>query len=682
MSKLDEARVKAVTGRPFPLGAYPTQGGVHFAIFSRHATRVWLCIFKSPDDSVPAIEFDLDPKRHRIGDVWCALAMGVAPGAIYAYRMDGPNNPALGFHFDSSKFLLDPYARAVIGDTQAGTGRGVVMQERGCWENNRPHAQSHALLIYELHVRGYTKHKTSRTKHAGTYKALAEKIPYLKELGVTAVELMPVQAPGERVLEHTKTAKNGPLRNFWGYCPIGFFAPSSEYADTQTPAGILAEFREMVEAFHDAGIEVYLDVVFNHTAEGGDAGETMSFRGIDNSIYYLTDARGGHVNHSGCGNTMRCGHPVVSDLVLDCLRYWVTEMHVDGFRFDLATILNRDQSGHLSHASPLVQRVSEDPVLRNTKLIAEAWDVGGGYQVASFGDSQWMDWNDRFRDDVRHFWLGAAPSKNNFALRLTGSPDLYQRNARLPHNSINFVTSHDGFTLRDLVSYNEKHNEENAEGNRDGMNNNYSWNCGVEGETDDPEILALRSRLQKNFLATLFLSLGVPMLLAGDEFGRTQRGNNNAYCQDNEISWVDWSHLEGNAELRRFCDEAIRFRRENTVLVRNAYFTGKPSDPAGVPDIAWFEAQAKPINWSSHDPFLACLIGSAENNGVALYMAFNPTLNPMSFKVPDGNWHVRINTARPTPNDICRPESAPVHKAATPLILGRKSMVVLTSMSR
>ena len=677
MTRTSSPTTSVSVGRPYPLGVSLTAAGAHFSIFSRHATRVWLCFFDSPDDLKPVSEFELG-REHRVGDIWCAHINGVGPGALYTYRMDGPTDIAAGHAFNSATHLLDPYAKAVIGDIPLGKGKCVVTAIHERWENNRPHTPIQQTIVYEMHVRGYTRHESATVMAPGTYKGLIEKIPYLKELGITAVELLPVQECGEGNIGREDPDTGKPLVNYWAYNSISFFAPLRRYAQDTSLTGYLDEFRSLVDAFHREGIEVYLDIVFNHTAEGGANGPALSFRGIDNSIYYLLAHHGEYVNYSGCGNTVKCGQPVVADFVIDCLRYWVSEMHVDGFRFDLATILNRDQSGFLLHMSSLVHRISEDPVLRSTKLIAEAWDVGGGYQVASFGDLRWLDWNDRYRDDVRQFWLGPVPSKNNFALRLTGSPDVYQRNARTPHHSINFVTAHDGFTMQDLVCYNEKHNDANGEDSKDGTDNNISWNCGIEGETDDPEIVALRNRLHKNFLASLFLSLGVPMLVAGDEFGRTQHGNNNAYCQDNEISWVDWRCLEEHADLHRFCKAIIAFRNQNSVFLRDIYFTGKPAVPNGEPDIAWFDTQGRPINWSSAEPHLACLISASENNGVALYMAFNPMLNPMSFKIPPGNWRVRINTARPAPNDIVDEMSAPLHKETTPLILGRKSMAVLS----
>jgi glycogen operon protein len=402
----------------------------------------------------------------------------------------------------------------------------------------------------------------------------------------------------------------------------------------------------MVHAMHEAGLEVIMDVVFNHTAEGNELGPMLSFRGIDNVLYYLLDKDGRYRNFSGCGNTMNCNHPVVRNFIMDCLRYWVIAMHVDGFRFDLASILGRDRKGNVVENAPLIEQIAEDPILRDVKLIAEAWDAGGAYQVGSFGDIRWAEWNGRYRDDVRRFWRGAPDMKGAFATRLAGSADLYQDAGRTPLHSINFITAHDGFTLRDLVSYNEKHNEPNGENNTDGLDTNYSWNCGVEGPSDNPEIEALRLRMQKNFLATLFLSLGIPMMLGGDEFGRGQSGNNNAYCQDNEISWYDWMFLDKNRNLFDFCREAIRFRKENPAFLRDDYFTGRPVAGASQPDLSWFNAAGQPQTWDTPDLTLACRFDGSVNRGVTLYLVFNPSGEAVVFRLPEAAWTLRMDTAK------------------------------------
>ena len=443
-------------------------------------------------------------------------------------------------------------------------------------------------------------------------------------------------------------------------------------------ASKLAEFREMVAALHEAGIEVILDVVFNHTAEGNEKGPTLCFRGIDDAIYYLLDAQGGYLNFSGCGNTVNCNHPIVRTFIRDCLRYWVTALHIDGFRFDLASILGRDRKGRIAKDAPLIEHIAEDPILRDVKLIAEAWDAGGAYQVGSFGDTRWAEWNGRYRDDVRRFWRGDRHVKGAFASRLSGSADLYQDEGRTPLHSVNFVTAHDGFTLRDLVSYNEKHNLPNGENNRDGLDENFSWNCGVEGDTDDERINALRLRMQKNYLATLFLSVGVPMILGGDEMGRSQQGNNNAYCQDNPISWYDWTLLEKNQDLFRFCRELIQFRRQNPVLLRDSFFTGQPTAPGNRPDLSWFDAAGAPQAWNDGECVLACQIDGSVNDGVTLYFMFNPSDEEVAFRSPRGSWAMRINTAKQSPDDIA-PLRSSLRARRVTWAVEAKSLVVLTA---
>ena len=682
-------RLSVLPGRPYPFGAWVHPRGVRFVIFSRHATRVWLALFSHPDDTEPAVEIEFDPERHRTGDAWSIFVQGLDSGALYAYRMDGPFEPQEGHRFNKNRFLLDPYAKLVVGDAPARRGKCVAVDADAIWlDDRRSRVPVGRSVVYETHVRGLSIDPSACVEHPGTYRGLIDKIPYLKDLGVTAVDLLPIQEFGERELGRCSLVTGQELRNYWGYNSIAFFAPSGEYACHPEQGTQLAEFREMVGALHDAGIEVILDVVFNHTAEGNEKGPTLSFRGIDNAVYYLLDDKGRYRNFSGCGNTMNCNHPLVRSLIMDCLRHWVTAMHVDGFRFDLASILGRDQKGRILENPPLIEHIAEDPILRDVKLIAEAWDAGGAYQVGSFGDIRWAEWNGRYRDDVRRFWRGDSGAKGDFASRLTGSADLYQWTGRTPLHSINFITAHDGFTLRDLVSYNKKHNQANGENNRDGLDENLSWNCGVEGETNDPRVNALRLRMQKNYVATLFLSLGVPMLLGGDEFGRTQRGNNNAYCQDNEISWYDWTLLEKNQDLHRFCKEVIRFRQENPVFVRGAFFTGEPVRLRGVthadhrggnPDILWLDAKGKPQKWETDELCFACLIDGAVNNGVALYLMFNPSNKPVSFHLPKASWVTRINTAKAPPDDVVPAEHASATDRKLTRRLASKALVVLSS---
>jgi glycogen operon protein len=672
-----ELRVRP--GKGNPLGATPDASGVQFSIFSRNASRVWLALYDNVEASEPAHEIPLDRKEHRIGDVWSVYVEGVTEGIAYTYRMDGPKRSGWGFHFNPRDHLLDPFTRGYSGHPAHADTKCVVTAPVHGWSTGaRPQTPMSQTIIYETHVRGLTAHEVDGTFRGGTYRDLVEKIPHLKELGVTAVELLPVQACGEDTLPR-KNPKNGEtLTNYWGYSTIGFFAANPQYAADSSASGVIQEFRAMVEELHKAGIEVILDVVYNHTSEKSGPERAQSFRGIDNSVYYILDDHGRYRDLTGCGNTFSCNHPVVRDLIMESLRYWVTEMGVDGFRFDLAPILRRDRAGHMMYTGPLVEHMSEDPVLREVKLIAEPWDIAGGYLVGAFGDEQWAEWNGQYRDDVRRFWRGDKGVKGNFALRLTGSPDLYGDDGRTPLHSINFITSHDGFTLRDLVSYNKKHNEANGEENRDGQNDNSSWNCGKEGEIDDPEINALRLRMQKNYLATLFLSLGVPMLLGGDEFGRTQRGNNNAYCQDNPISWLDWSLLDQNRELFEFCKAIIRFRHENPVLSRRSYFTGRPSKPGAEADLLWFDAEGTPQHWTPEDPSLACMINGTENGGVCLYYMFNPSLNVIPFTVPERAWRVRIDTAAVSPRDVVDAGGARRMQAGRVMVLAKKSMRVLS----
>ncbi|HOJ32601.1 MAG TPA: glycogen debranching protein GlgX [Candidatus Hydrogenedentes bacterium] len=660
-----------------PLGATVMESGVHFALVSRHATRVWLCIF-ADDGSGPIAEFELEPDECKKGDIWSIFVEGASNGTPYMYRVDGLFEPRAGHRYDPSRYLLDPYAKRIMGHVWDNTARCLVTAGDYDWGDDRPpRVPLSSTVIYEVHVKGLTAHPSSGVTHPGTYRGLIEKIPYLKEIGVTAVELLPVHHCGERPIKARKNPNTGePLFNYWGYQPIGYFAPDGWYASGGGNGEQLDEFRDMVKALHAAGIEVIVDVVFNHTAESVETEPNLCFRGIDNTVYYHVDREGKYKNFTGCGNSVNCNHPIVREFIMDCLHYWVNELHVDGFRFDLASVLNRDRYGNLLQNAPIVEQIAEDPLLCETKLIAEPWDVAGAFQLGAFGEGRWAEWNSRFRDDVRRFWRGDVGMKGDFAKRITGSPDLFQDDGRGPQHSINYITAHDGFTLHDLVSYNRKHNADNGECNRDGMDENFSWNCGAEGEDDDPLVVALRSRMRKNFLATLFLSIGVPMLLGGDEFGRTQRGNNNAYCQDNEISWFDWALAQKNADLLRFCKSLIRFRRENPVFTRETFFTGKPSREGAQPDILWFDAAGQPQQWFPHDPALACRIDPAENSETALYMIFNPSNEMSEFVLPKGVWRLRINTAQVAPFDFWETENAP--EISSKVRVGQKSLVVLT----
>jgi isoamylase len=583
-------------GNPLPIGGAHEQGkGVNFVLFSRHATGVRLEFYQNSDDSSPSRIIDLDPVRHRTGDVWHVWVRGISAGQLYGYRVEGPYLPEEGHRFNSHKLLLDPYARALAGvenwdflaargydssssltdlsistvDNAGTTPKCIFTDDHFDWEMDSPPKHSASdTVIYETHVRGFTIHSSSGVAHPGTFAGLMEKILYLQDLGVTAIELMPVLEFNENESDRLNPITGERLKNYWGYNPVAFFAAKQSYCIGGPHGQQIREFREMVKAFHRAGIEVILDVVLNHSAEGDELGPTISLRGIENSIFYMLQENGRryYKNFSGVGNTLNANHPVVREFVRNVLRYWVMHMHVDGFRFDLASVLGRDEHGNILRDSPLLEGIAEDPILRDVKIIAEAWDAGGAYQVGCFSTTRWTEWNGRFRDDVRRFWVSEAGMMGSFASRICGSSDLYQRSGKGPASSLNFVTCHDGFTLNDLVSYKQKHNDENGEYNRDGSDANFSDNCGVEGPSQDPAVEGMRNRLIKDFLLTLFISRGVPMLLGGDEFRRTQRGNNNPYCQDNEMSWFDWSLLEKNKEIQRFTRGMIAFRRAHPVL--------------------------------------------------------------------------------------------------------------------
>ena len=680
LDALESVEVRA--GSPLPFGAYQVGQGANFALFSRYATRVLLELYDSPATRSPSRTFDLDPVRHRTGDVWHVWLRGITAGQLYGYRIDGPYQPEQGHRFNVNKLLLDPLATTLVGtqnwNFEAARGYDSssslsdlsfsTVDDAGCtpkcmvadahfdWESDLPPRHPTDAVIYEAHVRGFTIDPSSRAAHPGTYRGLLEKIPYLKDLGVTAMELMPVQEFNENELSRVNPISKERLRNFWGYNPAAFLAPKETYSTQGSPGQQTIEFREMVKSFHRTGIAVILDIVLNHTAEENELGPTICLRGTDNSIYYMLqeDGRRYYKDFSGVGNTLNANHPVVRDFIVHVLRYWVMVMHVDGFRFDLASVLGRDQHGNLLQNAPLIENIAEDPILRDVVLIAEAWDAGGAYQVGSFSKCRWGEWNGRFRDDVRRFWLGEPGTMGLFASRICGSADLYERSGKGPATSVNFVTSHDGFTLNDLVSYTQKHNEDNGENGRDGTNDNYSDNCGVEGPSDSPAIEALRNRLIKNFLLTLFISRGVPMLLAGDEFRRTQQGNNNAYCQDNAISWLDWSFLEKHREIHRFTRGMIAFRRAHPVLRKNAFYTDA--------DIKWFAPQGTTPAWAdSEQKAFACLIlGGSEGD---LFLMFNSDAAPSDFSIPAAPdnkiWRLVADTSRQAPEDLYGPGEEP-----------------------
>ena len=620
-------KLQIMKGKPLVLGAVPFSDGVNFAVFSRNAERVVLDLFDSAEDVAPVQSIEFDPEINRTGDVWHVFVKGLSAGALYLYRVDGPYVPPQGHRFNFNKYLLDPYAKALTNGSifrsynkqrqmgLAGLENGklsdlsdfpkcvVVDDDAFDWEDDAPlNIPLYKSVIYEAHLKGYTASETSGVEHPGTYRGLMEKIPYLKELGINSIELLPIFEFDENENNNINPKTGETLKNFWGYSTVAFFVPKTSYSSDKTPGGSVTEFKELVKALHKARIEIILDVVFNHTAEGNEHGYTFSFRGFENSVYYNLPAgqKQYYHNFSGCGNSMNCGHPVVNRFILDCLRYWVTEMHVDGFRFDLAATLCRDQDGVVQYTSQLPNAISEDPILSRTKIIAEPWDCGsGGYLVGGFPGGRWSEWNDHYRNDIRRFIRGDEGVVTSAATRIAGSSDLYNHSGRLTTASINFVSCHDGFTMNDLVCYNSKHNDENGEQNRDGTDDNNCYNHGFEGVTVNPKIEALRLRKIKNFMLCLMVSQGVPMFAAGDEFRRTQFGNNNAYCQDNEISWVNWLLRQKNQELVTFTRRMIDLRLNHPVFTRETFFS------TTTPEIEWYDASCKSPAWQDMGRFIA-----------------------------------------------------------------------------
>lgn len=651
---------------PLPYGAIPHDHGVQFVVFSRSATKMRLLLYDRIKDKEPSEIIVFNRETDRWGDVWSIFVPKLEPGQLYHFQADGPHDPARGFWFDGKARLIDPYAKALAGDFLPAVDgvlrppKCVVVDDYFDWEGDRHLRRDLAeTVIYEMHVRGFTRSKSSKVSHPGTYLGLIDKIPYLQSLGVTAVELMPVH-------EFPTNLPNGQSArrpNYWGYDPLAFMAPHRGYATGSEPGCQVNEFKQLVKALHQAGIEIILDVVFNHTAEGNELGPVLSFKGLENHVYYMLANGGGkYKNYSGCGNTVNGNHPIVRQLIFDCLRYWVHTYHVDGFRFDLASILSRNRDGDLVPNPPLVETIAEDPMLADTKIIAEAWDAAGAYQVGTFATMRWSEWNGRFRDDVRRFWRGDMHTRGALATRLAGSSDLYQPSSRQPYHSINFVTSHDGFTLNDLVTYSAKHNEANREGNRDGDNNNLSMNFGCEGPTRNRRIESQRLRQIKNFLATLMLSQGVPMLLAGDECRRTQGGNNNAYCQDNDTSWFNWRLIKKNNGLVRFASALIAFRRAQPTVRRTGFLNGTPRQPGELPDVSWFSPIGQNVVWEMDAHSLTCLFaapkvqpGSPSGALHVLLFIHGGTL-PCDFVVPwhlrELNWRLFLNTSHKSPDDI------------------------------
>ncbi len=715
INKSSEARYhdKVWPGKPYPLGATWDGAGVNFALFSENATAVDLCLFSRPDGMREISRIRMSEYTHQI---WHVYMPGIRPGQLYGYRVHGPYHPEEGHRFNPAKLLLDPYAKSIAGtinwsdalfgytidhpdtdlsmderDSAAGMPKCVVVDPAFTWgDDTPPKIPWHNTVIYEMHVKGFTAHHPQVPPELrGTYAGLAYPpiIEYLKALGITAVELMPIH---QFVADKHLVDKG--LTNYWGYNSIGFMAPDARYTKSGLLGQQIIEFKTMVKSLHREGIEIILDVVYNHTGEGSHLGPTLCFRGIDNAAYYrLTpDNPRYYQDYTGTGNTLDMTHPRVLQIIMDSLRYWVLEMHVDGFRFDLAATLARELH-EVDRLGAFFDIIHQDPVLSQVKLIAEPWDLGeGGYQVGNF-PVLWTEWNGKYRDTVRRFWRGDPDQVGEMAYRLTGSSDLYQLGGRRPYASINFVTAHDGFTLLDLVSYNEKHNEANGENNQDGTNDNLNWNCGVEGPTDNPEILALRRRQQRNFLATLFFSQGIPMMLAGDELGRTQQGNNNAYCQDNEISWFNWNLSSEQEDLLTFVRHLIRIYHNHPVLRRHHFFRGRQIPGTSIKDLYWLRAEGQEMTEADwHNPNIRAIglrldghaIREVDERGNpiiddTLLIIFNAYSEPLPFVLPDyvsgGQWELLIDT-----RDVKVSTNPQIHiKGSEPYIMEGRSVVLL-----
>ena len=682
-------------GNSSPLGATIGRGGVNFSLFSRDATGVELLLFDGPEDAKPGRVVSLDPVTNHTYHYWHVFVPDAGPGQIYGYRAQGMFDPARGMRFDPAKVLLDPYGRGVVvpkaysRDSAAREGNNAAMAMKSVvidplaydWEGDSPLKRpASRTIVYEMHVRGFTRHSSSGVaeNRRGTYAGLIEKIPYLQQLGITAVELLPV------FQFDAQDCPPGKI-NYWGYAPVSFFAPHQAYSSRQDLHGPVDEFRDMVKALHRAGIEIILDVVFNHTAEGDHSGPTLSFRGLDNRTYYILDQdQARYANYTGTGNTLNSNQPIVRRMIVDSLRYWVDEMHVDGFRFDLASILARGESGAVMADAPVLWDIESDPSMAGVKFIAEAWDAAGLYQVGSFIGDSWKEWNGRFRDDARSFFRGEDGSLARFADRLAGSPEIYGHKQREPEQSVNFVTCHDGFTLNDLVSYDQKHNEGNGERNRDGANDNRSWNCGVEGPTDDPVVERLRNRQVKNFLTVTLLSLGLPMILMGDEVRRTQRGNNNAYCHDDDTNWFDWTLVAKHADVHRFVtllnarrvlrdEEHERQRLSLTQLIRQA-------------NKSWHGVKLGQPDWSPRSHSIA-LSAELRKEGLLFCMILNGYWERLEFELPPSSngrvnqWRRWIDTALDSPLDIVPWRTAPSISGSTYRAEARSVVVLFADLA-
>lgn len=665
MTNTSPSQFVLLRGFSTPLGASRRDSGINFALFSEHSSGVTLCLFL-PGSNQPLAEFVLDPELNRTGWIWHILVKGLPTDELeYGYRVSGSNEDPRNA-FNPEKVVSDPYARGLSTGNQWGckdlhkeerSPRGrVILDTPFDWGSDKPPGiHPEKLVIYEMHVRGFTYDPSSHSKSPGTFQAIVEKIPYLKSLGINAIELMPMFEFDECENKRVNPKTGEKLKNMWGYSTINFFTPMNRYSNSPQWTGALDEFRLLVKEMHKNGIEVYLDVVYNHTAEGNREGPFLSFKGIDNQVYYMLDSKGEYLDFSGTGNTVNANHQVVDQFILDSLRYWVSEMHVDGFRFDLASCLTRGSNGAPLQYPPVIETMSNDPVLANVKLIAEAWDAGGLYQVGNFPEKgRWCEWNGKFRDVVRRFIKGTDDQSGEFAKVLSGSQELYGNGSR-PYHSINFVTAHDGYTLYDMVSYQDKHNEENGENNQDGGNQNDSWNCGTEGPTEDPKILLLREKQMRNLHVALMVSIGTPMILMGDEYGHTKNGNNNTYCQDNALNYFLWDKLDAHQEFVRFHRLMIKFRFENPILRCEEFLTDN--------DIVWHGLIPKEVNWGAENRFVAYTLNDHESSQ-PLYIAFNAQSDAAEIQLPeppkDKKWYRVVDTSLKSPDDFCEdPKSKP-----------------------
>lgn len=709
--------LNSLPGTPLPLGASVAEGGVNFSVFSRNATKVFLEFYSASEDSEPYAQVEFSPSENRTGDIWHAFVPGIKPGSLYLFRVNGPFEPSKGHRFNVHQRLFDPYAKTITpvsvfynlppdysapldkNDIEHGKNQCakvfpkcvVIDNENFDWQGdkpiNRPLSES---VIYEVHLKGFTAGKNAGVSCPGTYAGFIEKIPYLKDLGITAVELLPIFEFDEFENSNVNPRTGERMKNYWGYSTINFFSPKASFAADKTPGGCVNEFKTLVRELHKAGIEVILDVVFNHTAEGNEHGVALNFRGFENSVYYtlVGSHKEYYMNFSGCGNTMNCNHPIVRNFIIDSLRYWVLNYHVDGFRFDLASILCRGQEGDLLKFPPLTNAIAEDPVLGKTKIIAEPWDAGGAYQLGGFpGGRRWAEWNDRFRDDIRRFWRGDEYVSTNAATRISGSSDLFTISGRAPYHSINYVCCHDGFTMNDLVSYNGKHNDENGEGNRDGSDSNWSYNHGYEGPTLNPVIEKMRNRQMRNYILTLLISQGTPMLLGGDEFRRGQQGNNNAYCQDNDISWFDWGNCSLNSALVSFTRKAIRLRKDHPVFRRTEFFKGSMAGKK--PDIQWYAADGSNPDWSKISRFLAFrLLGTFDSRAKKIsdndfFIAANTDRQDIMLRIPaitdSRKWYRIADTSIEDETSLLSVENAETLISQDRYVLPASSMLILVA---